>query len=266
MAIQLTFPEGAALVAGGTGTVGEGIVRRFSAADVPTYFTYFSQAEHAKALEAELRGAGGDVHAVRMDLGDAASIDAVLADAARRYGRLHSVACAAGARVPFNRMADFTAEEIARYFAGDALTYFRLFQRALPVLRAGGGGSLTACTTIALRRHIKFDGISPFSKGAVEALVRQLAAEEAEHGIRVNAVPIGWVTEAAPAELIAALRQDPSPRSKMLVELMEQLTGLVRLGRPARLSEAGDLFVYLASNQASYITGQSIALDGGATL
>lgn len=266
MAIQLTFPNGAALVAGGTGTVGEGIVRRFAAADVPTYFTYLSSAEPARALEAELRSTGAEVTAVRMDLADSAAIDAVLADAVARHGRLHSVACAAGARVPFNRMADFTAEEVGRYFAGDALTYFRLFQRAIPVLRAGGGGSLTACTTIALRRHIKFDGVSPFSKGAVEALARQLAAEEGEHGIRVNTVPIGWVTEAAPAELIERLSQDPGPQAKMLVELMEQLTGLIRLGRPAKLAEAGDLFVFLASDQAAYITGQSIALDGGATL
>lgn len=266
MAIELTFPKGSALVAGGTGTVGQGVVRRFAAAGTPTVFTYFSRKDEAHALQDELRAKSCDVAAVRMDFGDQASIDGVLADAVAKHGRIHSLACAAGMKVWFNNMADFTAEEVSRYMEGDAIAYFRLFQRAIPVLRAGGGGSLTACTTIALRRHIKFDGISPFSKGAVEALVRQLAAEEAEHGIRVNAVPIGWVTEAAPAELIAALRQDPSPRSKMLVELMEQLTGLVRLGRPARLSEAGDLFVYLASNQASYITGQSIALDGGATL
>lgn len=85
MAIQLTFPNGAALVAGGTGTVGEGIVRRFAAADVPTYFTYLSSAEPARALEAELRSTGAEVTAVRMDLADSAAIDAVLADAVARH-------------------------------------------------------------------------------------------------------------------------------------------------------------------------------------
>lgn len=266
MAIQLTFPEGAALVAGGTGTVGEGITRRFAAAGVPTVFTYLNQAERAQALETELRRAGGEARAVRLDLGDEAAIHAAVAETVARYGRLHSVACAAGARVTFNRMADFTSAEVERFFAGDAMAYYRLFRAAIPVLRAGGGGSLTACTTVALRRVIKFDGVSPFSKGAVDALVRQLAWEEGPHGVRVNAVPIGWVSETPPAALQAALAQDPSPNAQRMRELLEQLQELIRLGRPAKLAEAGDLFVFLASDQAAYVTGQSIALDGGASL
>src|SRR5690606_12510365 len=204
--------------------------------------------------------------AVHMDFGDEASIDAVLKDAVARYGRLHSLACAAGMKVWFNHMADFAAEDVTRYLAGDAISYFRLFQRAIPVLRGGGGGSLTTCPTIAFKRYIKFDGLSPFSKGAVDALVRQLAAEEGEHGIRVIAVPIGWITEAEPEDLIARLSQDPSENSRRLIELMRQLQGWLHLGRPGRGEEAGDLFVFLASDQARYITGQSVAIDGGVTL
>jgi 3-oxoacyl-[acyl-carrier protein] reductase len=266
VAIELTFPNGCALVAGGTGTVGQGVVRRFAASGTPTVFTYFSRKDEAEALQDELRAKGSDVTAVRMDFGDQASIDGVLQDAVAKHGRLHSVACAAGMKVWFNNMAEFTAEEVSRFIEGDAIAYFRLFQRAIPHLRKGGGGSITTCTTIAFRRYVKYDGLSPFSKGAVEALVRQLAAEEGPNGIRVNAIPIGWITEFEPKDLYARLSQAEGDNSRMLMELMQQLEALLRLGRPGRGEECGDLFVFLASDQARYITGQSVAIDGGVTL
>ncbi|MET0378235.1 MAG: SDR family oxidoreductase [Spongiibacteraceae bacterium] len=266
MTIQLTYPEGCALVAGGTGSVGAGVTRQLAKAGLPVTFTYCGNQAKAAALEKELTDAGLKVFACRMDMSDPASIDAAIKRAIDNGGRLHTVACATGAPVPFNNIADFEIAEVEKFFDTDAMSYYRLFHQVVPVLRASGGGSITATTTIATRRVIAFDGISPFSKGAVEALLRQLAAEEAPYGIRCNAVPIGWITDLTSDAMLQWTASLASPQRERLTTLLNQLNDIIRLERPGRPEEAGNLFAYLASDQASFITGQSIAIDGGATL
>ena len=113
---------------------------------------------------------------------------------------------------------------------------------------------------------VDYDGVSPFSKGTVEALVRQIAAEEADAGIRCNAVPVSWVFDATAEEQIAQMEGLPEPGRSHVIALIRQLDAQTRLRRPATMLEAGNLFAFLASDQASYITGQSIRLDGGFSL
>jgi NAD(P)-dependent dehydrogenase (short-subunit alcohol dehydrogenase family) len=264
MTLQLTFPSGGALVAGGTGTIGAGIARRLAAAGVPVVFTYRSDETAARRLEDELRAAGLTAFAQRMDMADKTQVDAAIDRVIAVAGRLHTLANAGGPRVFFNRMADITPEQAAAFLDEDAVGVYRLIHRAIPALRAGGGGSITLCTTIATRRVIKFDGISPFSKGALEALIRQLADEEARHRIRCNTVPIGWVSELSAEAFSQYVGADPS--MGMLAELVEQLRDIVRFDGPGSPDDVGNLFAFLASDQSAYITGQSIAFDGGATL
>lgn len=270
MAITLTYPAGSALVAGGTGRVGEGVVRRMAEAGVPTVFTYRSSADVAGKIEAELRQAGWQVWARQLDMGDSASIDAAIAFAQETAGPLHSVLCPAGAPVPFNRIADFTPEEVERFVLDDAMAFFRLVNRTVPVFRANGGGRFVLCSTMALRKVLLFDGISPMSKGSVEALIRQLAVEEASSGIRCNGVAISWVVHETMEQVEAFLPPDPGDDTRdangMLANLLNRVAAWPRIRRPATLAEAGDLFAFLASDQAAYITGQTIVLDGGATL
>ncbi len=267
MPLCLTYPEGAALVAGGTGRVGEGTMRRLVEAGVPVVFTYNSSADRARALEADLRAVGHDVHAVPMSLTDGASIDAAIARAVEvGRGRMHTVISAGGPLMPFAKMADVDEAALEQFIAEDAMGAFRLFSRCVAAMRRSGGGSLTACTTIANFRVVDYDGVSPFSKGTVEALVRQIAAEEADVGIRCNAVPVSWVFDATAEEQIAQMEGLPEPGRSHVIALIRQLDTQTRLRRPATMLEAGNLFAFLASDQASYITGQSIRLDGGFSL
>ncbi len=266
MALTLTYPPGAALISGGTGSVGEGATRRLAQAGLPVVFTYRGNADRAAAIEQELRADGHEVRSTRMDLADPASIDAAIALAIELGGRLHTIVSAAGPMVPFARIADIPVDVLERYLVEDAMGVFRLFSKGVAVLRASGGGSLTACTTIANFRVVDFDGASPFSKGAVEALVRQIAAEEAGSGIRCNAVPVSWVSPLDAAEQIKDMADVPEPTRSYIVALIGQLETQTRFRRPTNILEAGDLFAYLASDQASYVTGQSVRLDGGFSL
>lgn len=270
MAITLTYPDGGALVTGGTGQFGEGIVRQFAKAGVPQIFTYLRSEAKAKALEAELQAQGHRVLAVQMDAEDDASVQAALDRVVDEYGRVHTVAVGAGAPVSFARMADFSVDEIQKFVAGDAIGYFRLFRAAVQMMRKSDGGSIVACSTIATQRVIEFDGISPFSKGSLDALVRQLAYEEAEHNIRVNAIAVGWIGRVTAEQVREWVQQGPPAKTETQPELMQavlhQITSLVRFHRPGTLEEGGNLAAFLASDQASFVTGQIIAFDGGATL
>jgi NAD(P)-dependent dehydrogenase (short-subunit alcohol dehydrogenase family) len=265
MTISLTYPEGCALLAGGWGNVGVGITRRLAEAGLPVISTYVSNSARAEAAAEKLRAEGLKVWARQMDMGEAASIDAAIAFAEQTAGKLHTVACTSGVTVPFNNLADFTIEEVESFFSGDGMGYYRLVNRVVPALRRNGGGSITLCTTFALLRVIAFDGISPFSKGAVDAMVRQIAWEEAQHNIRCNSVPISWVVEsdALTDEWLASI---PSPTGERMKALIYQIRDMMRLKGPVPPTSIGDLFAFLASDQARKITGQSVSVDGGATL
>jgi NAD(P)-dependent dehydrogenase (short-subunit alcohol dehydrogenase family) len=270
MALTLTFPEGGALVTGGTGRLGEGIVRQFAKAGVPQIFTYVGSEAKARELEAELQGQGHKVIAVRMDAEDMASIQAALDRVVTEYGRLHTVAVGAGVPVSFAKMADFPVETIEKFIAGDAMGYFRVFKQAIAIMRRSGGGSIVACSSVAVKRVIEFDGISPFSKGSLDALVRQLAYEEAENKIRLNAIAIGWIDRLTAEETrqhIPAGRPEKfETQMEMTQAILDQMQGLVRFHRPGTMAEGGNLAAFLASDQASFLTGQIIDFDGGATL
>jgi NAD(P)-dependent dehydrogenase (short-subunit alcohol dehydrogenase family) len=267
MAIQLTYPEGCALVAGGAGNVGAGVTRRLAEAGLPVTFTYVGNEARARSMEEELQGEGLRVWARRMDLCDPASIDAAIAFAQEKGGgRLHTVACTSGAPVPFENLADFDIATVEKFFNADGMAYYRLVHQTVPVLRAGGGGTITLCTTFALFRVLSYDGISPFSKGAVDAMVRQIAWEEAKHNIRCNAVPIGIVV-GQPLEVVeAAMAMWPEPERAKAQAMFQHVKSLQRIVGTTNPNSAGDLFAFLASDQGKSLTGQSIALDHGATL
>lgn len=104
MAIQLTYPEGSALVAGGSGNVGAGITRRMAEAGLPVVFTYVGNEARAEGLADKLRSEGLKVWARKMDMCAPDSIDAAIAFAEDKGGPLRTVSCAAGAFVPFNNL------------------------------------------------------------------------------------------------------------------------------------------------------------------
>jgi NAD(P)-dependent dehydrogenase (short-subunit alcohol dehydrogenase family) len=270
MPIELTYPEGGALITGGTGRLGEGVVRQFAKAGIPQVFTYLGSEKKARELESELIAQGHNAIACRMNAEDQASIQGALDRVVSEFGRLHTVVSCAGIPVSFAKMADYDIETVEQFIARDSLGYFRLFKAAVPMMRKSGGGSIVACSTVATRRVIAFDGISPFSKGSLDALVRQLAYEEAESNIRVNAIAIGWIDRLTLEETRQWIPAGQPARYETQMELMqsiiEQMYNLVRFHRPGTLEEGGNLAAFLASNQASFLTGQIIDFDGGATL
>jgi 3-oxoacyl-[acyl-carrier protein] reductase len=269
MAIELTYPKGGMLVTG-TGNVGSGIVRVLAKAGVPLVITYRSNAAKAEALAGELRESGARIWTQPLDMSDEASIQAALDRVVTECGDIHGLACGAGTPIHFGKLMDIPAEAAEQMMNEDALGYFRLFRAAVPMLRARGGGTITTCSTTATDRVVDYDGTSPMSKASVNALVRQVAAEEGKHGIRVNAVAIGWIEERTWEQILEqtppVAPQNPSSIEEYFAVILNQIKPWLRLGRAGRPEEAGNAFAFLASDQASFITGQIISVDGGMML
>lgn len=262
-------------MAGGTGSVGEGVVEGLARAGVPVLFTYLgsggrgSEAK-AAALTARLSADGHRVRARRMDMRDPASIEAALDELEAWTGRVHTVITAAGAPVPFAKLADFTPEQVDAFMAGDALAYFRLFRCGVQRMRRSGGGSIACTSTIDVGKLALNNGCSGMSKGAVESMIRHIAAEEASANIRANHVRICWVNDGSFAEFDAQLEpasdKEPATYMEFAAGVVRSHMAGIRMQRPCRTREVGDVFAFLASDQASYLTGQCIKLDGGEDL
>ncbi len=139
----------------------------------------------------------------------------------------------------------------------DARGFLSLLQAALPDLRAQSG-SVVAVTTAGLRRHPPGDILSVGPKAVVEALVRGLAREEGRHGVRANAVALGVIETGMFPELVAR-----GELSEAWVADALRHTALKRFGTA---EEVGEVVAWLAGPGASYVTGQVLHLDGGATL
>lgn len=267
--LTLSYPPGGMLVVGGTGRVGEGVVRALAQAEIPVVMTYSSAQEKAEAMALELSKQGAHVVARRMDMSDAASVKAVVDEAQAMPGGLHGLACAGGPVVSLDRIADLPMDTVIAYLSADAVGVLRLFQAVIPGMRKRGDGSIVTCTTIATQKYVPYDGISPFSKGAVDALVRYVAAEEAGHGIRCNAVGIGWVE----SRTLEEVRQQTQPAPEVVKDELDRLWVMSRLmldsikaPGPVDPLAAGHTYAFLASDQARHLTGQTIYLDAGVLL
>lgn len=247
------FPEGVALVLGGSGGLGGSICEAFGRSGVDVALTYRSNAAAAEALAGRLTAMGRRAAAVRVDAAEPGSIERALREVAQRFGRIHTVVHATGADISMAYVAEVDPEEWRRTIEGDLNGFFDLVKGALPLLRAGGGGSIIAVTSAGMDRHPPMDILSVAPKAGIEALIRGIAREEGRYNIRANTVAPGVID----AGLFHRLTPQVTPQ---FVEAMRRNTALRRFGTAG---EVAAVVVFLASPAAGYVTGQRIAVDGG---
>lgn len=264
MSVELTFPaQGAALVVGGSGGVGAYICQTLARAGSPVAFTYHRSKKRGDETLAKVKAIGRPCSVHGLDGSDAEAVKALVEETAATYGGLHTVIYAAGPIVDFLPLADAAPEQWLRFMNSDAAAVFNLAHYAMPHLRKSRG-SFTACVTFANRRVLDCDGLSAAPKAAIEALIRQVAAEEGKHGVRANSVGLGWIDAGVGA---SSAESDHSLRDAFGEAAMQYLTQIARLeNRPGSGQEFANTVVFLASQQASYVTGQAIMVDGGGSL
>ncbi|WP_341274604.1 SDR family oxidoreductase [Rivibacter subsaxonicus] len=199
------------------------------------------------ALEAAARGITG-ARTLPFDIADPAAVDAAFATLAELPGGLHGLVNNVGQRD--RRPLDaFTLEEVRRLLDVNLVAPFDLARRAARLMDAGG--RIVNISSIAGQIARDGDPVYTASKGGLDALTRALAAEFGARGITVNAIAPGFFA----TETNAAINADPRTH-----EWLSQRTSLGRAGAPHEVAGAA---VFLLSQAASYITGHTLAVDGG---
>jgi len=251
------FPDGVALVVGGSGGIGSAIARGFAAHGVNLAITYRHNKEAADSLAEGIRGDGGICSVHQVVLGDLGSVKACLDQLVEEHGQVHTIAHAAGTHIDQPYVSQVTPEQWRDTMDWDVNGFFHVVHAALPHLRESQG-SIVFVSSAGLKRFPPGDVLSVAPKGAIEALIRGIAREEGRYGVRANSVAVGVVDAGMFPKLV-----ERGELSQEWIDAATRNTPLRRFGTPEEIADAA---VFLASSRARYITGQTLFVDGGYTL
>jgi NAD(P)-dependent dehydrogenase (short-subunit alcohol dehydrogenase family) len=237
------------LVTGAGRGIGAALARGFADEGATVIVTDMDQAL-ATASASAIVAAGGNAHAHRLDVTDAASVKTLIADVVGSAGRLDVLVNNAGIliREPFETRE--TQQVFERTFAVNLHGAVALSDAALPALAASRGAILNVASIQAfasLRNSVAYTT----SKAAIAQFTKALAVEVAARGIRVNALAPGIIE----TDISAATRSDPARLAKFL-----ERVPMGRTGTPDDLIEPA---LFLCSPGAAYVTGAILAVDGG---
>lgn len=250
------FEHGAALVIGGTGGIGSAICRALADAGSNVVFSYRSKREAADRLITEIEQRGCKGYARSVELSDIASVNAIVADAVERFGFIHSVVYASGPSLEFMYIHEIEPQEWARVINADVNGCFNLIHAVLPHLRERRGGAFVALITAAVDRAPPRDILSAAPKAAIQMLVRGVAREEGRSGIRANCVGPGYIQAGLGLLTTHAHTQD----------YVDRMVKAIPLRRAGTAEDVADVVLFLLSDKARYVTGETICVAGGLQL
>ncbi len=238
------------IITGGVNNIGKEAARHFVAEGAKVVIGDINEAA-GRATVAEL---GPGTHFVKVDVTDEASVRQLIESAVAWLGGL-DVLCQNAGLQHSGAVTEFDAKRWDAIFAVNSRAHFFGAKHAIPHLRKSGKGSIINTASLAGKRGGPGMTAYSASKGAVIAFGTALAMELARDNIRVNTICPGWVD---------------TPFNQPAIDFMGGRTQqekvvkqIVPLGRQAIPSEIAPLFVYLASDESSYMTAQAITIDGG---
>jgi 3-oxoacyl-[acyl-carrier protein] reductase len=236
------------IVTGGASGIGEAIARLF-AAHGASVLVADRHADGAARVAASLpHGA-----ALACDLADDDAPAGIVAAAQARFGGVDIVVHNA-AYFPLTDFARIDRRLLERTFAVNVHAAFGLLQAALPAMRARGGGRMLVTSSVTGPR-VAYPGLAHYaaSKAAVNGFIRAAALEVAADGITVNGVEPGMIRTPAQDNLGGG-------------DVAARLRARIPLGRLGEADDIATAMLFLASDHAEYVTGQTIVVDGGALL
>jgi glucose 1-dehydrogenase len=239
-----------AVITGAARGIGEAYARRFAQEGAKVVVADILDKE-GEALAKELAGTRGAARYVRCDVTKKAQVEALMDAAVSAYGGLDI--CIANAALPdLGDIMDVTEDTFDKVYAVNVKGTFLTDQAAAKRMIAGKrkGVIINIASTVAVVGD-NYEGIYPSTKGAVNLLTRTFALSLAPHGIRVCAIGPGPVK----TKMMAYALEDPVR--------LKGLKARTPLGRPADPSEMAGVAVFLASDDASYVTGHTVYADGG---
>ena len=241
-----------ALITGASSGLGRVGAERFAAEGAKVVIADLASGE--EAVEA-IAAAGGEATYVSCDVTDPASVEAAVAHAVETFGGLHVLYNNAGISPGDDDRPETTSVETwDRTFAVNVRGVFLCCKYGIPAMRSSGGGSMVNVASFVAHMGAATPQVAyTSSKGAVLAMTREIAAIHAREGIRANALCPGPVL----TPLLAKFLSDDAKRQRRLVH--------IPMGRFGEAAEMVNGALFLASDESSYMTGQSLLIDGGIT-
>ncbi|MGC3972533.1 MAG: glucose 1-dehydrogenase [Pirellulales bacterium] len=239
-----------AVVTGASKGIGAGIALQLASAGAAVVVNYSSSREGADRVVAEIVGSGGKAVAVQANLAKQADVQKLFAETKKAFGRLDVLVNNAGI-YEFSPLETVTAEHFHKQFDLNVLGLLFASQEAVKLF-GDDGGSIINISSVVSRSPVAGGSVYSATKGAVDSLTRALAAELGPKKVRVNTVNPGMVeTEGTHG---AGITESDFRKT------VEAQTPLGRIGLPKDIAPA---VVFLASNDSSWITGESFFISGG---
>ncbi len=253
--MEQEFPSGAAMVFGGSGGIGQGVVFAFARAGSDVAICFRSKRDVAEQAAAKAREHGVKASVHQVDVRDAAQVQAAVTAAAAEHGRIHSGVWGAGPLVPQLYIAELTEANYRNAFDVEVFGFFNATQALIPHFREHGGGSFVHLGSAGHDWWPARDALSVAPKAANESLVKGIAKEEGKHEIRANSVLVGVID--------AGMFHELTKQGVFGEDWVRETKKLLALKRWGEADDIGQAAVFFASNRARYVTGQTISVSGG---
>jgi NAD(P)-dependent dehydrogenase (short-subunit alcohol dehydrogenase family) len=237
-----------AVVTGGNSGIGLATAMRFHEEGARVAIT----GRNVKTLQEAVKAIGNSVVAVQADVAKLPELDKFYATVAQKLGRIDVLFVNAGV-AKFTPVREVSEETYDELFDTDTKGAYFTIQKALPLLN--DGASIVLNTSVADKKGMPGGSVYSAAKAALRSFARTLAAELADRGIRVNAV--------SPGPIQTPIFQRAGVPKEEVPERVAQLVAAVPMKRIGRPEEVASVVAFLASADASYITGEEINVDGG---
>ena len=237
-----------ALITGGDSGIGRAVAIAFAEQGADVVISYLNEDKDAEETGAMVAKFGRKAKLIKGDVSENSHCQYIVKETIAEYGKLDIVVNNAAQHYPQNSLADITESQLEKTFRINVFSFFFITKAALPHLKKGASIINTSSVTAYRGSHHLLDYSA--TKGAIVSFTRSLSANLAPKGIRVNGVAPGPIwTPLIPASFSE--------------EHVDEFGTKVPLGRPGEPAEVAPSYVFLASEDASYITGQFLHPNGG---
>jgi len=250
--MNISFENQVALVTGAASGIGLATAKAFAQSGASVALADWNEKAVRSAAE-ELAGQGHKTLAIRCDVADDAQVEAMVDQTVAAFGRLDAAYNNAGVQNELAEAADQTREDFDRVVGINLRGVWSCMKFELRQMRKQGSGTIVNCSSLGGLVGSPERGIYHAAKHGVLGFTKSAALEYATRGIRINAICPGLIQTPMSDQMVAA------GQGEALKE-MEKSIPMGRVGRPEEIAHA---VLWLCSDAASYVTGQSISVDGG---